>query len=79
MSSTAQHTVSPTQEWLEERIRAHKEEVARLREELGDPQGALFQFITERFEVQALIPDEQLKNGSRNIVLEEEDDDLNGW
>lgn len=33
---------------LEERLKLHKEEVARLRAEFGDPQEALFAFVRGR-------------------------------
>jgi hypothetical protein len=62
-----------------EQIRSHKEEVARLREQLGDPQEALSRFIVERFEVQALVPAERLQQDSRITVLEEDDDELDAW
>ena len=58
MSSTASTTPSTQAVRLERRIRSHKEEVARLREQIGDPQAALFRFVTERFEVQAIVPDD---------------------
>ena len=66
---------TPTQaEGREQRIRRHKEEVARLREELGDPREALFRFLVERFEPQALVPDDR----PRRRGLWEDDDDPNG-
>ena len=46
-------------ERMEQRIRRHKEEVARLREEIGDPRAALFANIAERFDPQVLEWDEQ--------------------
>ncbi len=67
---------TPTQaERREQRIRRHKEEVVRLREEFGDPREALFRFIVERFEPEALVPDDHL----RPTGLWEDNDDLNGW
>jgi hypothetical protein len=65
-------------ERLERRIRAHQEEVARLRKQLGDPQVALFQFVMERFEVQALVPDDERGHGMRSVAWED-DDELNVW
>lgn len=50
--------------------------MARLREEFGDPQAALFQFIMQRFEVQALVPDDRPRQGARGTVWED-DDELN--
>jgi hypothetical protein len=78
MSIKAPNMPPAKSERLENRIRSHKAEVARLREELGDPQAALFRFITQRFEVQALVPDDRPKQGVRGSAWED-DDDLNGW
>lgn len=76
MSSTAP---TKAEAWRRERrIKAHKEEVARLREEIGDPQEALFRFVTERFEVQAVVPNDGLARGSGRAVWED-DDELDGW
>jgi hypothetical protein len=60
MATTAStsSTSAAQAQWLAQRIMAHKEEVARLREEIGDPQQALYRFLTERFEARALVPDE---------------------
>ena len=55
-------------ERLAERIREHKEEAIRLREELGDPEQALFRFISERFEAPALIPGETAEPGVSRAV-----------
>ena len=78
MSTTPPNTQPAKSERLEQRIRSHKEEVARLREELGDPQAALFRFIIQRFEIQALVPDDRSRQGARRTAWED-DDDLNGW
>ena len=61
---------------LKQRLEQHKEEVTRLREEFGDPQASLFRFITERFEVQALVPDDLPRQAARRTEWED-DDDLN--
>jgi len=64
-------------ERVERQIRAHKEEVARLREEIGDPQEALFRFVTERFEVESLIPDDLPGRGTGGAVWA--DDEHDAW
>jgi predicted nucleic acid-binding Zn-ribbon protein len=74
MSSTAPTTPRAQAERLEQRIRSHKEEVARLREQIGDPQEALFRFVTERFEVQALVPDDRPGQDRRTAVWEDDDE-----
>lgn len=63
---------------MKERIRLHKEEVARLREEFPDPAAALSAFVLEHFELAALIPvndvGEPLDPG-----MESDEDDLDAW
>jgi predicted nucleic acid-binding Zn-ribbon protein len=75
MASTVPATLPSQAERLEERIRAHKEEVARLRERIGDPEEALSRFVTEHFEVQALVPDER-SGQARGTALWDDEDDL---
>ncbi len=62
---------------MEELIRAHREEVARLRLKFGDPEEALSTFIRERFDLEALIPDDQSVNG--DYLSAWEDDDCDDW
>ena len=64
--------------WLEERIKQHKEEVARLREQFGDPEEALFQFVREHFSPEAFVPDDQPLRDSNGMTWEE-DDDSDAW
>lgn len=56
---SAQSTTTPaTQaERLAQRIKEHKEEVARLREEFGDPAEALDRFVRDTFTLRAFFPD----------------------
>jgi hypothetical protein len=78
MSSTAPTKTLEQARRLERRIREHQEEVARLRAEMGDPQEALFRFMTERFEMQAFVPAD-CRDQRPDSALWEEDDDLNAW
>lgn len=73
MTSTVRAALPTQAERVAERIRAHKEEVARLRERIGDPQEALSRFVTEHFEVRALIPDEQPGEGGGNGLWDDDD------
>lgn len=78
MSSTAQTTPLARAGRLEQRIREHQEEVALLRAQIGDPQEALFRFVRERFEVQALVSEDVEDQESRGSTWED-DDELNAW
>lgn len=78
MSSMAPNSATASAERLQERIRLHKEEMARLRAQVVDPQDALFRFIEERFDIQALVQDERPRQ-SMGETLWEDDDDLNAW
>lgn len=76
---TASPTTSPALAALrEQRLREHKEEVARLREEFGDPAEALDKFMLERFTIEALLPDDW-SSGSGPRAFWEEDDDADDW
>lgn len=59
-------------ERVAEQIKRHKEEVARLRAEIGDPAEALDAFVREHFTLEAFLPD-----GERAIW--EMDDDEDDW
>ena len=77
---TATTDTSPTKEatqaeHLAQRIKAHKEEVARLREEIGDPQAALFRFMTEHFTAEAIFPETNLPPEHRRPVWNVDDDE----
>ncbi|MDQ3693001.1 MAG: hypothetical protein M3464_05165 [Chloroflexota bacterium] len=74
-------TASPALAALrEQRLREHKEEVARLREEFGDPAEALAQFMRERFNIEALLPDDWSPDDPRALwELVMEDDDSGAW
>lgn len=78
MSSTAPITPLAQSGRIEQRIRKHREEVARLRAQVGDPQEALFRFMTERFVVQALVPEDRGAE-EPHTSLWEDDDELNAW
>jgi len=63
---------------IERLIAEHKVEVERLRQQFGDPQEALSRFVTDRFEVQALVPDDR-PAGHEDRAIWEDDDDLDAW
>ncbi len=63
---------------LEQRIKKHKVEVARLRKQLNDPAEALSAFVVNRFELQALVPDDHPVRSVDGTTWEE-DDDLDAW
>ena len=66
-------TTTTQAERLAEVIKQHKEEVARLREELGDPLEALSVFVRDTFDLESLIPPD------RRRAIWEEDDDARAW
>lgn len=74
MSSTIHETETSQQARMKERVKQHKAEVARLREELGDPELALSQFVVEHFELQAMMPNASDSQGPISEVLEDDDD-----
>ncbi len=55
MSTTVSRSTTHA-ERIEELIRAHREDVARLRTEFPDPGAALSTFVRERFDLAALVP-----------------------
>lgn len=55
MASTQPATRPGRTETLERLFREHHQEVARLREEFGDPRLALFAFTRERLEQDSLL------------------------
>jgi hypothetical protein len=73
--STQRHEMSA---FLEQRLREHQEEVARLREEFGDPQLALFAFTRDRLDRESLL---EVAHRDGNWPAAEEDDDgfLDAW
>ncbi len=73
MHATATSSVGLTAGMLE-RIRRHKEEVARLREEFPDPGAALSAFVLEHFELAALVSDEDLDGDQTS-----DEDELDAW
>jgi hypothetical protein len=82
LNMTSPPTTRPTQAArLEQMIREHKEEVARLREEFGDPAEALDKFILERFSIEAFLPDDWSPGDEFRPIWEwrEEDDDSGAW
>lgn len=64
-------------ELLKQRLREHQEEVARLREEFGDPQLALFAFVRDRLDRESLLESAR-ETGDRQII-DQDDDDLDAW
>jgi hypothetical protein len=76
MASTKSATQFERSAWSKKRLERHKEEVARLREELGDPQEAIFAFTRDRFDSLSFLPDA----GRTGAGLESDDDDyLDAW
>lgn len=63
---------------LQQRLEAHKEEVARLREEFGDPAASLDKLILEVFDVTAFLPEERTRPDEPRPIWEE-DDDSSAW
>lgn len=78
MVSSVSPTTSKQAEWLQERIKRHKEEVARLRAEIGDPAKALNELILRTFDREAIIADEP-PGGRPDALGWEDDDDLDAW
>lgn len=78
MASTVTPTTTKQTEWLQERIKRHKEGVARLRAEIGDPAKALNELILRTFDREALIADEP-PGGRPDALGWEDDDDPNAW
>jgi hypothetical protein len=78
MSSIGPTTASKQAAWLEQRIKEHREEVERLREQIGDPEEALSRFVRDRFEGQALVPDGWPRSGVSTVPWEA-DDDSDAW
>ncbi len=70
MTATATELVGLTVA-MQDRIRRHKEEVARLREEFSDPGAALSAWVLENFELAALI--------EVDGTVEEDENDLDAW
>jgi hypothetical protein len=60
---------------LEQRLREHQEEVARLREEFGDPQLALFAFTRDRLDRDSLLESAR-QTGDWQAIDQDDDDDL---
>ncbi len=78
MASTQPVTRLGRTEAFERRLQAHEEEVARLREEFGDPQLALFAFTRDQFDREALLGDAHW-GGDWPAAEEDDDDFLDGW
>ena len=77
MAATAPTTTPFGAEQREWRIGEHKDEVARLRGRLGDPEEALFAFVAARFGVRALVPDERPGRSADGVAgnMWDEDDE----
>ena len=73
--STQRHEMSAL---LQQRLREHQEEVARLREEFGDPQLALFAFTRDRLEYESLLESAR-QPGDGQAIDQDDDDDLDAW
>ena len=78
MASTQPVTRLTPAEKFERRLRAHDEEVARLREHFGNPQLALFAFTRDRFDRDSLLGGAS-RNGDWRADDEDDDDFLDGW
>jgi hypothetical protein len=78
MASTQPATRLGRTEALERLIRDHEEEVARLREEFGDPQLALFAFTRDRLDRESLLGGTRLA-GEWQADEEDDDDFLDAW
>jgi hypothetical protein len=76
VSTNARPTTPSTRnERLEQRIQEHRVEVARWREQNGDPAEALDRFIRERFDIRALIPDDSHIGEGGTFWWEDDDSD----
>lgn len=58
MASIVSHVSTAQAARIERLVAEHRAEMARLREEFGDPEAALSKFVTDRFELRALLPDD---------------------
>jgi hypothetical protein len=76
MSSTIAPSTTTQRAWLDARIRRHREEVERLRAELGDPEQALNDFVLERFDWRVFAPTDELASDND---LGWDDDDSDAW
>jgi len=76
MATTESAIQSVQAKRLEHLLDRHKEEVIRLREELGDPQEALFAFVRDKFDYAAFFPD--VRRNSRQSEWDD-DDELDAW
>ena len=63
---------------LTQRLREHQEEAARLREEFGDPQLALFAFTRDRLDHESLLESAR-QTGDWQAIDQDDDDDLDAW
>lgn len=78
MATSQSVTPLRTSEAFEQRLRAHEEEVARLREQFGDPQRALFAFTRDRLDRESLLGGTH-RAGDWQVDEEDDDDDLDAW
>lgn len=65
----------PLQTDLDRRLAEHREEVARLREQLGDPEEALSAFIREHFDRDALEQAVRATFDEMGAWCDDDDDD----
>jgi hypothetical protein len=65
-------------EWFERRLQEHADEVARLREEFGDPQQALFAFTRDRLDRDSLLQAART-SGDLRATDWDDDNELNAW
>lgn len=68
----ATSTLSPK---LEQRIKEHKLEVARLREEFGDPAASIAKFMRERFTIEAILPEDWTPENASWVAWDDDSDD----
>lgn len=72
MSTTVPTLAEIKRAKLDELIKAHKIEVARLREIYGDPDEALSNFVREHFSLEALLDARRFVDG----LSEDQEDDI---
>jgi hypothetical protein len=75
MAKTPTASESQMTPLLQQRLREHKKEVERLREEYGNPQEALGRLLREFLDADAFAPMRPSTNGQFEVTIDEEDDD----
>lgn len=78
MTSSQPTTHTDLPEVLERLVRAHDQEVVRLREKFGDPRLALFILTRDRLDRESLVGSAS-QHGDVRAGGEDDDDDLDAW